>query len=239
VNVVCITSDGYLHAMNGFAYCFNKYWDDEQAVGVLCYEMPRGMPTNFFSVSMGLMEWYQWSGALYRFLEVMGWDQFVMLLDDYFLTEPVKLDVVERLYEEMEQSWNIGKIDLTDDRMLFPHKPKKEHIVQAIWEEDGKSLYHERGFRNKLFLTSLQAAIWRSDFLKEIIDPEWNAWEFESEGAARIVAHGTKYEIWGTDLHPVKYANMRKSGKPFQWRLEKGMDRYPELWAELQDRRMV
>ncbi len=235
MNIVVATSDAYLHCVRPFAYCLNKFWPG-QSVKVLCYEKPLALPFNFEAVSVGPMEKYTWASGLMKFLEITGWEKFILMLDDYFLIAPVDSHRIQGLYAAID--YCAGKIDLSGDRMQFPHEDAGT-LVRAIWRDgQGNSLYHPEGnFKSRLFLFSLQAAIWRTDFMRDYLDPKWGPWETEIQGTAAIVEGEDKWHILGTQDKALNYANMTKSGKPTLWRTDKGMP--PELWEELKGQNLV
>ena len=234
MKVVVATSDQYLHLMNGFAYCFNKFWPGQE-VDVLCYDIPQGMPANFHTRSLGPMEKHTWSSGIITMASTMD-EPFILMLEDYWLTEEAKAQDIAALHHYMMLSPRIGKIDLSGDRVQFAHVDWNEApvpLVKSIWkDEDGKSLYRPNGgFKHKLFLTSVQAALWRWEFILDFFRWDEGPWEQEKNGTNRIVESDTDWLLLGTKKPLLKYGNMAKAGKPMLLREDKGMT--PELLIEL------
>jgi len=171
-------------------------------------------------------------------------EPFVLMLDDYWLTAKVKSLEIALLQLYMTKRPRIGKIDLSGDRMQFPHEKWEEvecsvPLVKAIWRDSaGNSIYRpDGGFKNRLFLTSVQAALWRREFLLEFFRWDEGPWEAEKNGTARVVESETDWLILGVKKPLMKYGNMTKAGKPMLIREDKGMT--PELWEELERERLV
>jgi len=243
VKVFVVTSDNYLHAMRPFAYLFNKFWPN-QRVEVCCHEIPTGMPENFTCVSVGPQKDYTWSSAVAKFLEAMDASQFVLLLEDYFITERPNLELIKGLWEYMgEIATNAGRIGLVDDRIQFPHFKmdsilgKSYGLIESTWMDGDRCLYNPGSFRSRLYLTSLQPAIWRKDCFMEFLNVDEDPWEFEERGSERVATSKHSWRFFGTTKHPFKYCNILKARKPFCWRPERGMP--SELWEELKGKELV
>ena len=72
MKVIVLTSDKYLHALQPFAWLFNKYWSSAQPVTVAGFTPPDfGLPDNFTFHSIGAFADYpvaRWSDALIKLL---------------------------------------------------------------------------------------------------------------------------------------------------------------------------
>jgi hypothetical protein len=206
VKIVCLTSNGYINCLQPFAYYWNRFTSDEEfgayPVTVACYDvLPEGLPENFEVLSIGKQADYTWSAGLLRLLDQIEDDVILLMLEDYFLTEPVdswKLTAIANYIGRFE---SVVKFDLTNDRLKSAHYngggiPGIDMIESA---EDAS------------FQTSLQAAFWRTSFLRRFAVPPENAWQFEKKGTYRVIAarEAETFDgvIMGTTDPPMQYAN--------------------------------
>lgn len=225
VHVAVLTSNAYLGCIPAFGYLFNQFWGDDQPVTIVRYEEKPAKPgANFSNFAVGRQADYTWSGGLLRYLKFAP-EMLVLLLEDYFLDRPVDRLAVLRLWEFMEAHPEVVKIDLSGDRLKFEHEDFNDDLVRA----GDKSL----------FQTSLQAAIWRRDFLERFLDARESPWEFERKGTRRVVGARGRGEfdglILGARRPPLSYVNAvgGEGRRPGEWDLKK----FPEwMLAELAER---
>lgn len=225
------TSDWYNPAAAAFAYLFNRYWSPRQEVTMLCYTPPRDpLPENFSIHSLGasdrfgngIREWMvgrrgrrfgepyptpKWTDSMRPFFETLPDPWFVLLQVDYFLHRPVHLSQVEVLERFLERP-EVVKIDLNHDRRNHPHRL---YCVQ-----DGLRVIvseQEADYRS-----SLQAAIWKTDYFLNLLKPGRSPWEFERLGMEEARNDGQL--ILGLDSDdegPVAYLNVFGHGM-VNWR---------------------
>jgi hypothetical protein len=240
MNVYVLTSNNYLHCLPPFAFLFNKFWSDTQAVTVVGYDQrPPALPRNFQFMSLGKQEDYTWSQGIYRFCEaIQGVDTWpLIMLEDYFISQPVDVGRIESLFNLMRREHPaIAKIDLTDDRLKVAHEK---------WYEGGLlvgGLGLIRSADDAPFQTSTQAAIWRRDFLAQFLEDSENPWQYERKGSKRVIAArkaGTfTGHILGCENPPLVYVNAKggEGTQPDQW----ARKRFPDgLWNELSVRGLL
>lgn len=161
-------------------------------------------------IEIGTQADHTWSSGLLKLLDMFDDEILMLVLDDYFLTEPVNWRDVESLLALMKFDDGVAKIDLTDDRL------KVEHTPSFTWQSVDRLICSAS---NAPFQTSLQAALWRTDFLKRFLDASEDAWQFEKHGTRRVISarqHDTDRLILGTTDPPMRYANGvgGQGGKP-------------------------
>jgi hypothetical protein len=230
LKVFVTTSDYYNHLMPGFAYLFNRYWSSKQEVHILCYTKPSyALPENFSMTSLGsptsfgneIPEWAegrrgagaelwptpQWTNSLRPLFERLTDAHFILMQIDYFLARPVAVDRIAFLMSFL-CSRNVAKIDLTLDRARFPHSLYATHGgVQIIASQQTAS-----------YRSSLQAAIWRTDYFLPLLKPDRSPWDFEEMGMEEIRNDGKLIlGIRQPEFAPVSYANLYARGK-VDWR---------------------
>lgn len=198
MKIVVLTSNKYLHCLPPLAYLFNRFWQGEPEVTVVRYDAkPPALPANFRNFAIGKQDEYDWSSGLRYFLERMEDDLVLLMLEDYFLCRDAQVNVIAWLADYMTVNPSIVKIDLTNDRLKVPHH---EWDVAGMIRSDDKAL----------FQTSLQAAIWRRDFLLSALQDGENPWQFEKKGTKRLIARrerGFDGVILGMKTPPLEYVN--------------------------------
>jgi len=233
--VVVLTSNRYVHCIPPFAYLFNKFWDAGQQVKIVRYDVrPPKTSGNFSNFAIGVQDEYTWSSGLIKYLHYHPGDLILLMLEDYFVDKPVNTKLIKKLWQYMGQHEGIVKIDLTDDRLKMPHRvynPPLHYDEDLIVSED-----------NAPFQTSLQAAIWRKDFLLQFLDPTENPWQFEKKGTKRIVQARLSGDfdglILGCKRPPLSYINAKggEGKNPEAWDFKK----MPQWMAqELKERSLI
>ena len=166
-SILVLTSNDYVHVLAGFAYLFNKYWSDKQPVTALRYDKrPPWLPPNFYAPAAGKQSELTFSQGLRRFVESSyPAKMFILMLEDYYLSQKVNLKRINQLWELMEKNVEIAKIDLSGDLVKREHLDYRHGLVEAAPEA--------------LYQTSLQVAIWRRDYLLRFLEPHENPWQYE------------------------------------------------------------
>lgn len=210
---IILTSNKYLHCLPPFAYLFNKFWPNQSAKVVRYEVRPPKLPDNFTNYAIGIQDDYTWSSGLLKYLEDHQDNLILLMLEDYFINMPVKVGAIKWAWDYMLKYPEIAKIDLTNDRLKVPHSKWMDTDDLILTGKDAP------------FQTSLQAAIWRVDFLKRFLDPTENPWQFEKNGTKRVIAAREADEFDGLILGfknpPLSYVNA-KGGEGTQ----------PHLWDE-------
>ena len=229
MTVAVLTSNGYVGCLPGFAYLFNRYWDSRQAVKVVRYDRrPPALPANFSNFAIGRQSDYTWSSGLLRWLPYVNDSHLILFLEDYYLDKAVDVARVRELWNYAYTHPGVAKIDLTDDRLKVGRVDYGDDLVLSD--------------ENAPFQTSLQAAIWRVDFLTRFLHPSENPWQFEKKGTTRVRAarRAGKFDglILGCTEPPLHYVNAvgGEGNKPGEFDRRKFP---PELWRELAAKGLV
>ena len=231
MNVFCLTSNAYIHALPGFAYLFNNHWSAKCPVTVIHYdEHPPELPRNFSLYDNGAQN-CSWSAGVLRWLEHLKDKHFILFLDDYFLDKPVNSGLVTQVIKLAERNPKIAKIDLTDDWTKYPHSKVTREGLALV-----------KAYKSASFLTSLQAAIWRKDYLQTFLDANENPWQFEKKGSKRVqAAYKDKTftgEVLGCRRPPVSYVNAigGEGNMPKVWARKRFTD---AMWNDLRARKFI
>ncbi len=222
MEVIVLTSNEYLHCLHPFAYLFNKFWGATQPVKVVRYEhRPRGLSGNFSNFSIGVQANYTWSSGLIKYLHHHNEPLVLLMLEDYFIDKPVDTETIKGAWEYMKQNPSVAKIDLSGDRYKVAHTFFQDTFI--ISKTDAP------------FQTSVQAAIWRKDFLLQFLEPSENAWQFEKKGTKRVIEARQSGEFDGLILgysdgqllghkeSPLSYVNAKggEGTQPDKWDFKK------------------
>jgi hypothetical protein len=203
-DVIVSVSDKYLWALRPFAYLFNKYWSYEQRVVVAGYTPPDfDLPRNFlfYSISVPCYDKDHWGDGLMEFFQMYTGEQFVFMLEDYWIQRKVDTNAIEVFGKYLEQHPDVLRVDLTGDRLYAGG-------MKDIGSYDRYDLIEAPGSQYQL---SLQAGIWnKSQFLKVLSmlpDEKRSAWAFELDGSYIVNSFGDRMRVVGTRNWPLRYAN--------------------------------
>lgn len=246
MKVIVTTSDYYNPIIPAFVHLFVRHWSRTQQVIVLCYSTPKtSLPSNVSAVSVG-PPWYckgddtewspyhrgegcpnpNWTNSIRPFFEQLTDEYFMLLQIDYFIHKPVAIETIT-LLESYLQDGTVGKIDLSYDRCQFPHSEFDFRNGVEIIVSDQKAEYR----------SSLQAAIWRTDYWLKTLRPNRSPWDFEVLGMKEQMGDGML--ILGTRPSrsaPVPYLNAYTRGT-VNWQQILQMD--PMLLAELRETGLI
>ena len=230
MKVIVLTSDNYLNALRPFAWLFNKYWHERnnQEVIVAGFRPPPfDLPSNFTFFSIGDQTNYpvtKWSNALIKVMSHFPQEKvFCLMLEDYWITEPVWTDEVYMLERYMKQFGYVLKMDLFTDRRyangvtdyaMCGHIP----LIKSAFD----SPYH----------MSLMCGLWNRNQLLNILIPDESPWDIEIVGTSRlaekkddVLVLGTKSWTDNPDTCPVRHTLAHRRGDPSELLLS---DIHPE-----------
>ena len=210
MKVFVMTCDSYMDAIPGFAHQFNKYWSPDQEVIVAGFSKPEfDMPDNFTFFSIGDQRNYpvdRWSDALLKLMWHFPKEKhFVLMLEDYWICQPVNVGAIKILHDYMVQFDYVIKMDLCGDRRFAGGVEDYGDVAGIpLVISDYTSAYH----------MSLMVGIWNQDNMKAIVIPSESPWQVELEGTTRLSRQQDKMVVLGTkiDPWPVKHVLMYRGG---------------------------
>lgn len=113
-----------------------------------------------------------WSECLARGLESVTEPYILFLLEDYFMSCPVRDDVIRRALQQLQEDDSIGVVYLNEQGPKYrKHAPYSDGFVEII--------------PPARYLVNTQAAIWRKEFLLSLLKPWENGWMFEKFASVR------------------------------------------------------
>lgn len=207
--IYVLTSDKYLDALRPFAFLLNRYWQPNPQVIVGGFSPPGfGLPPNFRFVSLGKFEDYpvnRWSDALIHLLLQLPHPIYTLMLEDYWITQPVDVQAVQVCVDYMHQFEYVTRLDLTGDRLNSGFA--KDYGLAGdvrLLISDPESQYH----------MSLMAALWRRERMLSILVANESPWEVELNGTPRLRALSKSTIVLGTDRWPVRHTLAFRGGEP-------------------------
>ena len=212
MKVFVMTCDSYMSAIPGFAHCFNKHWSPEQQVIVAGFSEPNvEMPDNFTFFSIGQQRDYpvsKWSDGLLKLMWHFPTEKhFILMLEDYWLCQPVRVDVVKILHDYMVQFDYVVKMDLCGDRRFAGGVEDYGTVGDIpLVKSDYTSAYH----------MSLMVGIWNAANMRSVIIPGESPWDVEIRGTPRLADQMDKMLVLGTktDPWPVRHVLVYRGGDP-------------------------
>lgn len=226
LRVVVPTSNKYVGIIPGFSHFLNKFWGAQIPVTVMRYDVrPPKTSQNFNNVAVGPQANYTWCSGLATYLaHPQAPRVFVMMLEDYYLTDDVDTAALQKLWQYICEHDEVVKIDLSGDRMKFPHQPYSDRGLEGLKVIRSDDSANFRG--------SIQAAIWKTSYLLKHLNADWDPWQFEKHGCRDGAV------ILGTEEPILKYVNAvgGAGNKPGEYDRKK----IPEwMWQEMQELRIV
>jgi hypothetical protein len=178
---LCVSSlDSYADLWAPFFNLVDLYWPDcpfplYLGVNERRFDHPRVTTTH-----AGLHD--NWSDRAREHLSAIPTKYVLMMLDDWFLTEPVDTKRIQHLLTLLERF---------DGHMLrLVPDPKPDHAIA------GHPSIGLMGI-GTLNRTNTQATLWRKDTLLRLLRPGESLWEFEVHGSVRSNSYsGGIFSVW-------------------------------------------
>jgi hypothetical protein len=207
VKVVCITCDLYSKLIPGFCYFLAEGWPErpwplEIVAGT---EQPwfEGLPYAFWYYGRDKL----WASNVLAYLRQTDARIVMLLLDDYYLLDPVDNALMVELAAMMRDDESIGYVNLrpwTDD--VLDGRQWQE------WQRIGsRPLVGEYDKATAEYLLSLQPGMWRTDFLASLLVEGEDHWTVERQGTERARRSG-KRMLGVVRPFPAPYLNVTRYG---------------------------
>jgi hypothetical protein len=164
--IVIPSCDKYSDLWRPFFFFFNKYWPDCPYPIYLLGNNLRYDDDRVITLQLG--QDISWSANLMKALDAINYQRILILLEDYFLMEPVNGGLINQ-YDTIMQREKIAYIRLVP--MPPPDKDSEFDVRLGIINKGSASK------------TSLQAAIWDRDSLLYVLERTGSPWEFEIKGS--------------------------------------------------------
>lgn len=198
----CLTNENHYWLLPAFTHLFKMFWP-WQALTIAGYTRPPqkfdGVP--FYSIAATNYPVQHWTNGLIEFLDRIQDEYLVLMLEDYWLSAPVRGNVAMLL--NVIQSGYFGdkflRLDLSADRASHAYLTHEPVAGFDIISTPSYTPYQ----------MSFQAAVWHRRNLLSILVPGETPWEAEINGSIRL--RGSEWLVLGTLQRPVQYTPVYRS----------------------------
>lgn len=180
LKVVIPTCNKYIHLVEGLKYTINKFWPTKNEFIILGYQPPKYfLESNWSFISMGNDRGpNNWSDDLLSYFKTFTDEYFINMIDDTLLTRPCDITKIELGLQYMRKNRDIKKCFLHGsltwgDKSYFGD-------IKLTPIEDLQGAYYEVN-QTAEYRTSLQSAIWSTDYFLQNLKPGMNPWQFETQ----------------------------------------------------------
>lgn len=172
ISIIYNTCDNYECLWPGFFQLWNKYWPGCKNDIILNTETKYYNNENL-NIRRPEIESKNcsWSQRLINALDIVNTPYVLLVLDDFYIKSPIKLNKIEECVERMEEDTQIGLF-------TFAWEPGPNFVDKY------DSNFEKRG-RFARYRINAQIGLWRVSYLRKIINRFENPWQFELNGSFR------------------------------------------------------
>ena len=165
ISILIGSCDAYSPLWKNFDILFQRYWH-LPTKNIIVSETEIFNNSHYITTTPGKL---QWGTRILDALEQIDTEYTFFILDDYYLTEPFTQEFIDYHISILEE-YNAQKImpDIDYGEPIY----YLDHIQDDLYKFKMSSDY----------LNSVQPAIWKTDYLKQVLKPEYSPWNFEVEG---------------------------------------------------------
>jgi hypothetical protein len=203
INIYILTSDKSIDTIEGFQYCFNKYWSPIQQVIILGYTSPTfKLNDNFKFISLGEDRGADYIGGdLISFFQNVDDNHFIFSLDDFLLIRYVDIDLLEFIKDKFIKE-NIHRFSLTDQ------VSNKSHDI--IYEQKDFNIIEMGQYAD--YRKSAVWSMWSKDYFLKYFKDNMNLWQWELDTSCkndgyRVIGTTGKYVVQSCHLY--KQGNLK------------------------------
>jgi hypothetical protein len=201
-----ITScDAFEDAWAPFFQLYRKFWNDSMLPTYLITEKKKfqysGINIITTQVANQQIKKLTWAQTVIYSLKQVPGDIVLMFMDDFFITEPVNIQMIDESAARLEKSISLDAIYLT------ANGPTDCSFISS-----GEQFCKVNQFSR--YKVSMQACLWKKKTLLSLLKQNENAWMFELFGTQR--AHLKKLNflrVTNENGNPIKYINGIIKGK--------------------------
>lgn len=165
LTVLIGSCDSYSPLWKNFDILFRRYWQ-LPTKNIIVSETELFDNEHYTTLTPGFKPWGQ---RILEALQTVDTEYVFFILDDYYLTEPFSEEFMQAHIAILEE-YNAVKImpDIDYGEPIY----RLDHIKDDLYSFRMDSDY----------LNSIQPAIWKVDYLKQVLKPEYSPWDFEIRG---------------------------------------------------------
>ena len=215
MQVIVVASEKMYHCLSPFMYLWKKHVGLDHVTYNIDLVVCGFSPVDFFSDNItkfhslgNQSDWpaVRWSEKLIRILDEIAEEQFVLMLEDYWLVRDVDMRAVKMLFDYAAQFQNVLKIDLTYDRLYI--NGGSNFLFGANTHDNCGYLDLIKSPPGTPYQMSLWAGIWNREQLKRVLVPGETAQDIEINGTRRVTDDQL---VLGTRQAPLLHGNIHQS----------------------------
>ena len=203
------TCDRYSFLWDNFVELCDRYWN-VNCNKIFAGETLQVKKKGYYTAMCGCKPW---SNIIKSVLEQIKTKYIFFILDDFYLQKNITETFIKSGIQFLEEH-SANKLVYTS---AYCEYYKISHFKQNVFKMLDDSDY----------LTTMQPAIWRKDFLKECLKPNMNPWEFEINGTNFIKNNDNKVYIHHTD--DIYFNVVNKGNIIERWNLFKKIENLPDF----------
>lgn len=166
LTVVIGSCDSYQPLWKNFDILYKRYWNLETN-NIFVGETTPIPYDGYYNVLPG--KDLSWGYRMLQGLELVSTPYVCFLLEDYYFTETISESFIQDHINIMEQM-NADKIMF--DKIYPPDVYSLKHLSDDLYQFNNHSMY----------LNSVQPAIWKTEYIKQVLHPSYSPWQFELDG---------------------------------------------------------
>jgi hypothetical protein len=165
ISVLIGSCDAYSPLWKNFDILFQRYWQ-LNTPNYLVSETITFDNDLYKTITPGQL---QWGERMLKALDEIDTEYTFFILDDYYLTEPFTQEFIDNHITILEEH-NAQKImpDIDYGEPIYCLENIQDDLYKFKMTSD--------------YLNSVQPAIWKTEYLKQVLKPEYSPWNFEIEG---------------------------------------------------------
>lgn len=205
IKIIIPTCDKYIHLVEGLMYTINKFLHLKNDFIILGYKTPYyKLSENFSFYSLGKDTGPKnWSNDLIKYFSNFKDDYFINMIDDTLLTRPCDITKIELGFNYMLKNKNVKKCFLHGSLSTGESHFGDIKLTPIL---ELKSIFYDVN-QTANYRSSLQSAIWSTDYFRSLLKPNMTPWDFELQHAkndnARILTTITNHPTMISHLYRV------------------------------------
>jgi hypothetical protein len=205
VKIIIPTCDKYIHIVEGLMYTINKFLNLKNKFIILGYKTPKfDLLKNWSFYCLGDDTGpNNWSNDLISFFNDFNDEYFINMIDDTLLTRPSDINKIYLFFNFMLKNKDIKKCFLHGS-LSSGESQFGDISLSPILELD--SIFYDIN-QTANYRSSLQSAIWSTDYFKKLLKPNMTPWDFELQHSkndgARIITTISDHPIMISHLYRV------------------------------------
>ena len=183
------------HITNHF---LKKNWLDNNKIylGANGEDRREFCPQDWIYINKGKDE--SFSKSLKSYIEEINDEYFILMLDDFIILNEVSNDLIEKAFKFIKERNGVY--------LRLRPNPKGDKKID--------NYFSAINVNNQVpYITALQMAIWKKDFLLKLLEYDFNPWEFEVKAGKTKEALENSDKFFVTNFDFINYTHFVEKGK--------------------------